>query len=320
MDNQKDIIFSDSGEVTNGIPHSKEIIYVGRNGNRIERVRLELKAPITSYIYKPLTNYSSIGKEVWVQEHISSRIPEVRVPQISYYSKSNDPEHYWMVLEDLGEVEHPFGVDVLLKTAELIPYWHRLPKELVPDAFMGHSPLVNELQLFFEEKSAVMKPILEKHGFTSDELAYIYGDMLTLLPFESETVISHGDLYPLNIAEIDHELIIFDWEYIHKNSVFWDLYSLMDITSPQYRRPVLDQTSRIDVLTRYLTARQKLEFPTKLSFIRDYHTFSALYTLWLLVLIEGDLAHDKHDRSALLQQQQESIGIMKALLNYLMSV
>ncbi|CAN7767621.1 hypothetical protein LJR153_007329 [Paenibacillus sp. LjRoot153] len=312
------LIFSDSGEVSFGIPHDREVIYIGRNGNRVERIKVHLNNNITnSYIYKPLTNFPSMGKEVWVQENICSRIPEVRIPRIHYYSKTTDPENYWMVLEDLGKLEHKFDVDTMKKAAVCMPYWHVLPIDLVLDEYEGHSPLEQDIRKFLLSKVDQLRGILVGNGYSNEDIDYMYREIIQL-HLESEVVVSHGDLYPLNIAELNNELIILDWEYIHKNSAFWDLYTLMDITSPEYRRPAINQISRIDILTKYVNVRNNLESPTKHTFIDDYHRFSAMHALWLLLLIDSDLTQEKYDKVALLLQYKETLAILKIVLDYLL--
>jgi hypothetical protein len=293
MEALKDLIFSESGRVQDGIPHEREIIYVGRNGQKVERIRVKMDDKMTSFIYKPLTNYPTMGKEVWVQENISLRIPKVHVPRINYYSRAKEPEDYWMVFEDLGELEHNFRADIMKKTAELMPYWHLLPTSLVPNEFEGHSPHMKEIQGFILSKAVQMRELFISNGFSYDHIDYFYREILLQDHFENETVISHGDLYPLNIAEVNQKLFIFDWEYIHKNSVFWDLYTLMDITSPQYRRPVMNQTARLDILSRYISVRHSLKSPTNTNFICDYHKYSALHAIWLLLIIEEEIVTRK---------------------------
>ncbi|NQX58668.1 hypothetical protein HQN88_07290 [Paenibacillus qinlingensis] len=314
MDNQ---IFLESGHVRDDIPHVREVIYVGRNGQKVERIHIQADDTTTSFIYKPLTNYPNKGKEVWLQENVHVRIPEVHIPKILYYSQELEPEKEWMVFEDLGELEHNFNSDMMLKTAEFIPYWHLLPTSLLPEEFDGHSPRVKEIQSFILSKDVQMRQICQRLGFLDDDIAYFDQNILRYDHLDLETVVSHGDLYPLNIGEVNHTIFIFDWEYVHTNSVFWDLYSLMDITSPQYRRLVIGQDSRLAILTKYISVRESLQSPTHGSFIAEYHIFSALYSMWLLLLIEEDIAQEKFEKSALLRQYNETSEILKIVFDYL---
>lgn len=310
-------IFLESGKVRDGIPHVREVIYVGRNGQKVERIQVDINGAMTSFIYKPLTNYPNIGKEVWLQENLHFRIPEVHIPQILYYSQALEPEKEWMVFEDLGELEHNFSGEMMLKTSEFIPYWHLLPTSLLPEEFEGHSPRINEIQSFILSKDVQVRQIFKTLGFLDDHITYFYEDILRQDQLELETVISHGDLYPLNIAEVNHTIFIFDWEYVHTNSVFWDLYSLMDITSPQYKRLVITQESRLAILDRYISVRENLQSPTHSNFIDNYHKYSALYSVWLLLLIEEDIAQERFEKSALLRQYKETLEILKSVFEYL---
>jgi hypothetical protein len=300
-------IFLESGKVRDGIPHVREVIYVGRNGQKVERIQVNVDDTMTSYIYKPLTNYPNKGKEVWLQANLFVRIPEVRIPKILYYSQAIEPEDEWMVFEDLGELEHNFRSDMMIKTSEFIPYWHLLPTTLLPEEFEGHTPKIKEIQTFIWAKDMQTRQLFKSLGFLDDQINCFYEDILHQDQLENEIVISHGDLYPLNIAEVNNQVYIFDWEYAHTNSVFWDLYTLMDITSPQYRRLVIQQDSRLAILARYISVRESLQSPTQGNFITDYHKYSALYSVWLLLLIEEDIAQERFEKSALLWQYEETL-------------
>lgn len=310
-------IFLESGKVRDGIPHVREVIYVGRNGQKVERIQVNVNDNMTSFIYKPLTNYPNKGKEVWLQENLHVRIPEVHIPKILYYSQELEPEKAWMVFEDLGELEHNFSGDMMLKTTEFIPYWHLLPTSLLPEEFDGHSPSVKEIQSFILSKDVQMRQIFKSLGFLDEHITYFDEEILRQDQLDMETVVSHGDLYPLNIGEVNHTIFIFDWEYVHTNSVFWDLYSLMDITSPQYRRLVIREESRLAILARYISVRESLQSPTHGNFITDYHKYSALYSVWLLLLIDEDIAQERFEISALLRQYNETIEILKIVFDYL---
>ncbi|CAH1202087.1 hypothetical protein PAECIP111891_01928 [Paenibacillus allorhizoplanae] len=310
-------IFLESGKVRDGIPHEREVIYVGRNGQKVERIQVNVDDAMTSFIYKPLTNYPNKGKEVWLQANLFVRIPEVNIPKILYFSQALEPEKEWMVFEDLGELEHSFSWDMMLKTSEFIPYWHVLPTKVLPEEFEGHTPKTKEIQSFILAKDMQTKQLFKSLGILDDQCTYFYEDILHQDQLENEIVISHGDLYPLNIAEVNNQVYIFDWEYAHTNSVFWDLYTLMDITSPQYRRLVIEQNSRLAILARYISVRENLQSPTQGNFIMDYHKYSALYSVWLLLLIEEDIAQEKFEKSALLRQYNETLEILKIVLGYL---
>ncbi|KRE98422.1 hypothetical protein ASG89_05280 [Paenibacillus sp. Soil766] len=310
-------VFLESGKIRDGIPHTREVIYVGRNGQKVERIQVSEDHTMTSFIYKPLTNYPNKGKEVWLQENLNFRIPEVHIPKILYYSRALEPEDEWMVFEDLGELKHNFSSDIMLKTSEFMPYWHLMPTSLLPEDFEGHTPRMKDIQSIIMAKDVQLRQLFNRLGFPDDHITYFYEEILRQDQFENEIVISHGDLYPLNIAEVNNKIFIFDWEYVHTNSVFWDLYTLMDITSPQYSRFVISQESRLAILARYISVRESLQSPTRGNFINDYHKYSALYSVWLLLLIEEDLTQDKFEKSALIRQYKETCEILKIVFDYL---
>ncbi|UKS26756.1 phosphotransferase [Paenibacillus sp. HWE-109] len=312
-----ELIFTDQGNIRNGIPHEREEIYVGRNGQKVERIRVHLENHTDSFIYKRLTNFPSLGKEMWVQDHIIPLIPSVRVPRIFLEARTNEPENYWMIIEDMGPLQHGFETEVLKRTASLIPAWHLLSKELLVGEFTGHTPEAAAVQAYLRTKDQQVRSILAAPEFKPTVVDFFYREVVHH-HWREETVVSHGDLNPLNIAMANAGLVIIDWEYLHVNSVYWDLFCLLDITSPFYRRPMSNLRDRLSILMTYTAVRGKLQTDVNESFIYDYHRYCALYSVWVLILIEFDLEQDKFERSLLLNQRAETFEILISVVDYLM--
>jgi len=319
MEHQLEQWFTESGEIRDGIPHEREVIYTGRNGHQVERVRVFADGSTYSFIFKPLTNESSMGKEVWVQTHLLPHIPDVRVPWIYMYAADERPEHYWLLEEDMGAFKHSFHPDILKEAAAVIPRWHGLSTGLLPAGFEGHTPRARSIQESLLANQERIVAMLGNNGFGEKALDYYMHEIVREAQIEGEVVLSHGDLYPLNVAHTEQELIIIDWEYVHHNSVYWDLFCLIDITSPMYRREVVGSSARLEILACYVEARAKRHAPVGEDFLRSYHKFAALYSIWVLMLIEGDLAQDKFDKASLLQQHEETLAIIKQTLGFVMS-
>ncbi|MFC5447155.1 phosphotransferase [Paenibacillus aestuarii] len=319
MERQFEQWFTETGEVRDGIAHEREVIYTGRNGHQVERVRVLTDGSVYSFIFKPLTNDTSIGKEIWVQTHILPKIAEVRVPRIYLYAAEERPEHYWILVEDMGVLKHSFHPDTLKEAAAVIPLWHALPTDLLPAGFEGHTPRARSIQESLLANQERIVAMLNNNGFDEKDVAYYHRELASSEQIEGDIVLSHGDLYPLNVARTEQELVIIDWEYIHNNSVYWDLFCLIDITSPMYRREVVSPDARLDILESYVQARAKRDTPVGEDFMRSYHKYAALYSIWVLMLIEGDLAQDKFDRVSLLQQHEETLEIIKQTLGFLRS-
>ncbi|UUZ81576.1 phosphotransferase [Paenibacillus sp. P26] len=168
-------------------------------------------------------------------------------------------------------------------------------------------------------EEAVILGILREMGLTDERIAAA-GDILResgLRGLASETVISHGDLYPLNVVSREGELIILDWEYIHLNSVYWDLYNLIDITSPSYRRNVVGRENRAAILGDYRSERESLGKRVSADFVRGYHYYCAVYSMWILLLIESDMKSRRFAEGALAEQRAETFQILQEMLDVL---
>lgn len=312
-------LFSEDGQLLETYIESREVIYVGRNGKAVERIGLAINGIRQSVIFKPLTNYDTMGKEEWVYDNVFPLLPNLRFPRLYGAAPYKDADRYWLLLEDLGMLDHSNREATLTLTARAMPQWHLLPADLIPDSFLGHSPYVNDIIPYLLEKEETLKRIARQLGMEKEaeaSLLWLHSevDWEALHP---ETVVCHGDLIPLNVTVREHDLIVLDWEYIHRNSVYWDLYNLLDITSPNYRKEALKPATRIAVLESYRDERLRLGQPVSDTFIKDYHSYCALYSMWILLLIDSDMQNGKNELEALKAQQTETVRIWRQMLDFL---
>src|ERR1700730_16170210 len=91
-----------NGTLNEEVIIKREPLYRGMNGKVIERFFI---TPAESYIFKPLTNDSQAGKEIWVQENILTAFPPV-YPKIIASSSGEAAEDNWIIYEDLGKLKH----------------------------------------------------------------------------------------------------------------------------------------------------------------------------------------------------------------------
>ncbi|WP_286894035.1 phosphotransferase [Thermobacillus sp.] len=123
----------------------------------------------------------------------------------------------------------------------------------------------------------------------------------------SETVVSHGDFHRGNIAVSGGEIVILDWEHAHRNSPFWDLYNLFDLTHPVFCRQTSDAL-RQSALNAYIASRRSLGWEEPPGFIRSYYEYAAVHSVWMLLLIQDDLKQDVWEPSDLLKAQAETLA------------
>jgi hypothetical protein len=289
-----------------------EPIYTAKSGKSIERFRFAQR----SYIFKPCS-YQAVSRELWMQEYLKPCIPAIRVPDIAASGQSDDGTSGWIIYEDLGQLVHLSEAIDVIKAAAIIPLWHRLEIDLVPPDLSGHTPYYSDVLKILTNEAADISKILGTHGVPVMTTASWLEQLKAWdKRIRDHCVISHGDYYPLNIAFQGAESIVLDWEFAHVNSVYWDLYSLMDITSPRYKGIYLRNADREAALDQYWQAMQGFAAAEHYNeFVQGYYVFTSAYSAWILGLIEMDLRLPTALHEELLRQQQETVYVFKCCLH-----
>ncbi|MEX2414955.1 MAG: phosphotransferase [Paenibacillaceae bacterium] len=285
----------------------KETIYTSKSGKHVERF---IHHGI-SYIYKPCTA-AAARIERWAQQYLIPSIEGVKVPYLLASGGTEDPKLDWIIYEDLGPLIHCNNPDDIIRAAEIIPSWHRLPTDWVPRSMIGHSPSYTEVLKAISREQANVNGILAANGISPSDISSWWTQLPNWEQFiQDHQRVSHGDYYPLNIAFRAQESIVLDWEFVHVNSVYWDLYSLMDITSHRYPRIPLSHVEREAALLQYWTSMGSVT-PTEPDndFIRGYYAFASVYSVWILTLIELDLRQTVFIDS-LRRQQEETLMVFQ---------
>jgi thiamine kinase-like enzyme len=287
---------------------SREIIYEGLNGQNVERFRVGAN----SYIYKSLSHRREIGRESWAYSTIIPYLGTVKVPVILAESNVKDPQAQWIIYEDLGRLHHCSNALEIMEAAGMIPLWHRLNVDMVPESFEGHTPYISEVlkivkELMRSSESEHEDAYITKRVNTQQiqpwlDRLHIWEEALPM-----KRVVSHGDYHPLNIAFSGVDRIVVDWEFVHLNSSYWDLYSLMDITSHRYTKIPLNNSQREEALQLYLRSMNLEETTDK--FIEGYYMYASVYSVWIMGLIENDLRVPGAPVTDLYRQRQETYEV-----------
>ncbi|CAH2714730.1 hypothetical protein BACCIP111895_01906 [Neobacillus rhizosphaerae] len=295
-----------SGMLNDGLILKRETLYKGINGRWVERFYL---SPSESYIFKPLTNDGQLGKEVWVHEHILSLFPAI-FPKIISYMISEDPELNWMILEDLGQLSHDFNEKSVFGVIKWTAWWHSLPVEKFRDVpLAGLKPRVEEIAADICLKKDEFLRLLPVLQIEERHIQHIYS-LLDRFVFSKKLVLSHGDLHLGNYAIVNNKLMILDWEHSHLNTPYWDLYHIIDMSHPLFPKEI---TSKFrESVLRYYLDHVNLEIDEAV-FMKEYHLFSAVFSIWMILLIQKDLqANDgKWPVDQLNAQLKETVASLK---------
>ena len=129
-------------------------------------------------------------------------------------------------------------------------------------------------------------------------------------------MISHGDYHQGNVCRREDEFIILDWEFVHHNSVYWDLYCLLDMSHPDFPKKI-SSTTRLAALHAYVNRRASFGWEANSdTFVANYHRYAIVHSLWMLGLIENDLQKGQWEVAKLRRAQQETIHSLVACLSY----
>lgn len=273
------------------------------NGRFVERFFM---TPLDSYIFKPLTNSAQMGKEVWIHNHLLSKLPPI-FPKIMAYAIDKKSENNWIIFEDLGKITHESNEETAFSVIDLMADWHSIPVEkLMNEPLKGPKPFIEEMvQHLFVWKQKVRDMAVQYE--ISVELVETVLSMLGDKRFSNKKVISHGDLHQGNYGVAGNKVVIIDWEHAHLNSPYWDLYHFLDISHPDFPK-AMNPTLRDRLLEHYIN-KTNLPQEEKWSFKQEYYLFASAFSLWMMLLIQGDLekAASKWPKPHLFRQMSETI-------------
>jgi thiamine kinase-like enzyme len=284
----------------------REILYKGMNGRNVERFYV---SSTESYVFKPLTNNEQMGKETWVYEHLLVDFPAI-YPKIVAKSTNDLPNPSWIIFEDLGHLKHIFNEEIVLNVTKLVSFWHALSTaKCVGVPLKGPKPFIEEIvsSLFLRKKQVV--EILWRFQIPRAIIEKIYF-LLKQFTFSKKKVISHGDLHLGNYATRNNQVIVLDWEYMHLNTPFWDLYHLLDGSHPVFPKRITREL-RENALDYYLEQVEQISGNkfNRQAFKTEYYLFSTAFSMWMMMLIHQDLLNQdgKWELDQLKSQLNETI-------------
>lgn len=281
----------------------RENLYQGSNGRFVERFFID---ETKSYIFKPLTNNTQLGKEVWIFENILAELP-LKYPKILSSSVQNKLSNNWIILEDLGNITHTFDSAIALELTALMAKWHSLPAERFSNTeLIGPKPAIEEMANHILQNKEKVFTIFRLHNI-SERLESILFSACTSKSFSAAKVLCHGDLHQGNFGYASGKTVVLDWEHCHLNIPNWDLFHLIDMSHPDFPKPD-DHTLRNKILDCYCEETQ-ISVPDRVKFKQEYYLFSAVFSVWMMLLIQSDLDNQsaKWTTEQLSRQLKETI-------------
>lgn len=295
--------------LNDGYVSHRQIIYTGLHDHAIERFCLN--ADNQTYIFKPLPAHAERFRELWTYQQIMPLLPDV-YPQLLAYSPVDDfaagisacasnNQAGWMILEDVGEIDHTQTESALLAIIDQMVDWHRAPTTSIQGLpTTGQKPSIYTLTEQLLSKWDQFSNVVHIHVEQADDRKWWINSMPELKQhiqlqqhqWTEQTVLCHGDLHAGNYGyNSEDRLIILDWEHCHLNTPLWDLYHLIDLSHPLFPR-TMNSELRLRLLSRYWEKQQN-PVGTKQQYMEQYMLFAIIFSSWMLLLIEQDLQMDK---------------------------
>ena len=115
----------------------------------------------------------------------------------------------------------------------------------------------------------------------------------------------HGDAHAGNfmVAPRGGRLHLIDWEFAHVDYPYFDIFQLLDATSPHTALPVFP--SRLRTLSAYHAAAADLLPPWR-RFVQGYLQYALVHLFWILSLIHTDAHEGRHSAIQLMRQGRET--------------
>ncbi|WP_411348314.1 phosphotransferase family protein [Paenibacillus sp. WLX2291] len=265
-----------------------EVIYTGLHGHSVQRFWLE---DGSSYIYKPLPQGEDSFREIRAYVQVLPLLESLPMPprypqllvcaapaeeQAGIHQWIANAEHEaslttsfivhplrWIVMEDIGVLNHVHSDKQLLQIVEQMVCWHRVDvSRLTPFPQVGQKPPLPDIASSVisrwqqAEEILLQLPALCRvsswNASATDVteiddirqqpdiwLRWLQQDIAeTVQRLSSQrAVLLHGDLHAGNYGvNPQGQLMVLDWEHSHIGSLFWDVYHLLDLSHPLFPR------------------------------------------------------------------------------------
>jgi|GEM_PF-558657 len=302
----------------------RELLYTGLNGSRAERIRTEKDG---TFVCKITPDRAQAAREARAYADILPLLPMPTIyPALLDYFETTDEEGNalaQLLYEDVGALDHSFDERAAVELIGYMAHWHAVPTEGLPlGAERGHKPdyeeivadLLTELGWNWRGGQAAAQ---SEENRSSEPLVFGLPEHLVLRVYDQMKRqppvivyrLSHGDLHPGNFGQTeDGSLKVLDWEHVHRNSPYWDLYHALDMSHPMFPRTIGEGAWERLLILYWEKAKTGNVPADRSAYMREYGLFSAVFSLWMLRLIDGDLAGDDGPwpRERLLRQREET--------------
>jgi hypothetical protein len=133
---------------------------------------------------------------------------------------------------------------------------------------------------------------------------------VNLARLQASKVLCHGDAHPGNFlwSWKKRNWFLIDWEFLHMDSPYFDLFQFIDATSPHGR--LQNRVSRRMVLMAYIKGNPQLRQNQSMmrGWLRGYLIYAAFHLFWIVQMIWYDLEQNRFASWQLKRQLAETFN------------
>lgn len=277
-----------------------------------------------TWIIKLVKQPSSANREVETYRHIVVKLP-IQSPRVIGHGVNEGAA--WMTYTDDGLIPVFRTTHRYHQALATMAALHRTPvARNWPRSAASHTP---PFEVVRKQVSSMARhqydESLRGHDFSATVVRAVR-EMLDacqtaqMHPLFTEPAICHGDAHLGNWmwSTFRRTIYLIDWEYVHIDSPYFDLFQLLDVTSPT--TTITRAVSRWSALKTYYLAWTQSDnhdggTPGAMTwrlFAAGYVTYAATYLLWIIGLIEQDVAHRRfHDVQMRRQLAETVFGLVQ---------
>lgn len=258
------------------------------------------------YILKLVRDARAAARELAAHAQVVSRLRLITPPVISGGMTRGSGGYIAFADDRLREVRPRRVADMMGVLAML--HGTVLQDVHVPDAAQSHTPGIAQVAqgvqaVAPEECARWLAPFTPREEDTLLPVAILEGLQQRREPIWQETglVLCHGDAHAANFMSTVRggRLRLIDWEYVHLDYPYFDIFQLLDATSPRTPLPVY--ASRLQALSAYHACAMD-RLPAWEHFAQAYLRYALTHLFWILSRIYDDYRRS-FNRAALLTRQ-----------------
>ncbi len=287
-----------------------------------------------AFILKQSRDTRAVVHELSAHAQVVGRLKLATSPVIAGGVNDHAPGGYIAFADDRLRAARPRRVEDM---ARLLAALHRTPLDglHVPDSSRSHTPEVRRVTQFVldiapEECARWLTPFVSKKEDRRALVAVLENLQRTHEPVWRETpvVLCHGDAHAANFLSTlrGGRLRLIDWEYVHLDYPYFDLFQLLDATSPHTPLPVF--ASRLRALSAYHAAAMgetsgrngkpsggEGRLPSWGRFAQSYLRYALIHLFWILSRIDDDGRFSRHSAPRLNRQAHETCRLIRSIVD-----